>query len=120
MNQADPPKKRTRAEQLYALCLRLYPRAHRRAYGPLMLQTFRDSYRDALATHGKGGMRFWLGVASDEAKSLLREHGSALGERAQYVSHVGHISHIQQWRFEIASAVIVLGSMAFYVAHCLI
>jgi hypothetical protein len=85
-----------------------------------MLQTFCDSYRDGLATHGRSGMRFWLGVASDEARSLLREQGTAISERAQYVSHVGHISHIQQWRFEIASAVFLLGGMVFYVAHCVI
>jgi hypothetical protein len=110
MTRTDRPKKRLRAERLYALFLRLYPRAHRRAYGPLMLQTFRDSYRDALMTHGKIEARFWLGVASDEAKSLLREHGTAVREEAQ---------RMQRWRFEIATATFLLGSMVVYIAHCI-
>jgi hypothetical protein len=78
-----------------------------------MLQTFRDSCRDALATHGKLGMRFWLGVAGDEAKSLLREHGAALRNDAR------RMQHIKQWKFEIATAVLLLGSMVVYVAHCI-
>jgi hypothetical protein len=101
------------AAWLYGLCLRFYPPAHRRAFGPLMLQTFRDSCRDALATHGKLGMRFWLGVAGDEAKSLLREHGAALRNDAR------RMQHIKQWKFEIATAVLLLGSMVVYVAHCI-
>ena len=112
MHRTDPLKQRLRAERLYALCLRLYPRAHRRAYGPFMLQTFRDSYRDALATQGRIGVRFWVGVAGDEARSLLREHGAALSESAQ------RLRHVRQWWFEIATAVFLLGGMVFYVAHC--
>src|SRR5262249_8345015 len=73
-----PTTRQRAAQRLYALLLHLYPPAHRRAYGPLMLQTFRDSYRDALATHGRLGPGFWLGVAGDEVKSLVREHATAL------------------------------------------
>ncbi|HET8628471.1 MAG TPA: hypothetical protein VFL91_13705 [Thermomicrobiales bacterium] len=43
-----------------------------------MLQALRDSYRDALAAHGRIGLRFWLWVIGDEAKSLAREWGAAL------------------------------------------
>jgi hypothetical protein len=61
----DTPQTRAarRAERVYAVLLRLYPRGHRRAYGPLMAQTFRDEVREALATSGPwasgSGWRRW-------------------------------------------------------------
>lgn len=108
-NQPESPKRRLLAERVYALCLCLYPRAHRREYGPLMLQTFRDSYRDAMNTQGKTDMPFWFCVIGDEMRSLLREHGSALRNEAM---------RMKQWRFEIASGIFLLGGMAVYIARC--
>ena len=68
----------TLALRLYTWALRLYPQSHRQAYGPLMLQALRDSYRDALTTHGRVGPRFWLAVIGDEARSLAREYAASL------------------------------------------
>ena len=67
-------------ERLNAYWLRLYPPAHRRAYGPLMLRAFQDSYRDARSASGQVGVHFWLAVISDEAMSLAREYGDVLHE----------------------------------------
>jgi hypothetical protein len=74
---------RTPAERLYGLFLHLYPREHRHTYGPLMLQAFKDNYRDTRETEGKVGMKFWLDVVSDEAKSIGREHSAALRRSTQ-------------------------------------
>jgi hypothetical protein len=48
MKQQQDEKRRAQAEQVYARFLRLYPRAHRQAFGEPMLQAFRDHYRDAI------------------------------------------------------------------------
>src|SRR5262249_50883463 len=40
----------------------------------LMLQTFKDSYREAQRDYGPIRMMFWLHVIEDETRSLLREH----------------------------------------------
>jgi hypothetical protein len=58
--------------------MRLYPRAHRQAFGPQILQAFADHYRDAVEADGQGAWRFWLGVAADEGRSLVREYDLAL------------------------------------------
>jgi hypothetical protein len=74
-----------RAARLYALLMRLYPPAHRRAFGQQMLQTFRDQYRDVVETHEESAQRFWRGVLADAGRSLFREYltalAAALGER---------------------------------------
>jgi hypothetical protein len=111
--QPDHPSPRQHwraAEHVYALMLLMYPRAHRRAFGPLMLQTFRDSYRDTLITQGRVGPGFWLGVAGDEAMSLVREHGSAL--RAKAV-------RIRRWGFDLTTGAFLLGSVIIYLARCI-
>ncbi len=74
-----------RAERIYAILLRLYPRGHRRAYGPLMRQTFRDAVREALATSGSLGIAFWLEVLADVVCSVWRERRST-GEGGLRVS----------------------------------
>ena len=106
----SPKPQRRAAERLYALLLLLYPRAHRRVYGPLMLQTFRDSYRDALATRGRAGPKFWLSVAGDEAKSLAREHGTALKAGAL---------RVKRWGFDVAASGFLVGGAVIYVARCI-
>ncbi len=66
-----------RAARAYTLLLRLYPRAHRQAFGEQMLQAFRDHYRDAIEGKGESPLRFWLGVSADGVWSLVREYVSA-------------------------------------------
>jgi hypothetical protein len=68
----------TRAERLYALLVRLYPPDHRRAYGPLMRQTFRDQVRAELAASGSLGLAFWLAALADVVRSVWRERRSNL------------------------------------------
>jgi hypothetical protein len=69
----------TRAERVYALLLHLYPREHRRTFGTLMRQTFRDELREARAASGSLGIGFWLAVAADVVRSMWRERQSPLG-----------------------------------------
>jgi hypothetical protein len=71
----------TRAARVYAILLRLYPRAHQQAFGEQMLRTFRDHYRDAVEVRGESEARYWRSVAGDESKSVVREHLAALAER---------------------------------------
>lgn len=69
-----------RARRLYAMVLRLYPRAHRQAFGDQMLQAFQDHFRDAFDAQERSEVKFWFEVIGDEGKSLLREHLTALTE----------------------------------------
>jgi hypothetical protein len=109
MNLQQRPERPVLAERLYALWLGLYPQAHRQDYGPLMLQTFRDSYRDARSTPGHGGLRFWLGVLGDEVKSLAWEHAAAL--RAQDPPP-------PTGRFALASGLLLGGDVLVYLLKC--
>lgn len=109
MTSCKQPDKLLRVERLYALWLELYPRAHRRAYGPLMLQTFKDSYRDARATPGDIGVQFWLATVGDEARSLAREYGTVLRETGQRLKHR---------TFAIASGMLLSGGAFVYVIEC--
>lgn len=109
MTQPRQPKQRPLAERMYALWLHLYPRAHRDAYGALMLQLFRDMCRDALAAQGRIGMRVWLGVAADEARSMVREHGAALNQRPPQLARPA---------YALAYGALLLGVAAIYIAIC--
>jgi len=80
MKQKRLNENKTNAERVYALFLKLYPRAHRQQYGPLMLQSFRDHYRETRETQGQRPILFWLDVGADELKSVLREQFSFLKE----------------------------------------
>jgi hypothetical protein len=104
-------EKHTTAEHLYALLLHLYPPAHRQAYGPLMWQAFRDSYRDTLATEGKVGLRFWFGVVDDEARGITREQGAAIRE---------HLHRLRVLKIDRASGIALLGGGLVYAVRCVI
>ena len=71
--QSQRDKSNRRAERVYAILLRLYPRGYRRDFGPLMLQSFRDEVREALASSGYLGLAFWLEVLADVVRSVWRE-----------------------------------------------
>ena len=107
-----PPQRPERAscvERLYALWLRLYPRAHRRDYGLLMWQAFRNSHRDARATPGQSGLRFWRGVLGDEVRSLVCEHAATLREQVRYPA---------TWRFALAASLLLGGDVLVYLLKC--
>ena len=64
------------SEKLYRLMLRVYPESHRREYGELMVQLFRDRMR----YHGHGINRFviWIQTILDLVPSAYREHRNEL------------------------------------------
>ena len=60
------------SERLYRALLWIYPKEHRREYGELMVQLFRDRMR-----HDAGGFRWlvvWTQMISDLAVSAFEEH----------------------------------------------
>lgn len=66
---------RSVSERLYARLLMLYPPRYRRAYGPLMLQLFRDQYRDARAVGGSWARwHLWWRVGAELAPTAAAEH----------------------------------------------
>lgn len=64
--------------RVYAALVRLYPRRHRRAYGPAMVQLFRDQVRDARASGARELLSLFLRTVVDLIGSVAREHGSAI------------------------------------------
>jgi hypothetical protein len=66
-----------RAERAYALLLRAYPREFRATYGREMTLAFRDLARDA----GTSGVRFWIGIIADVARTAPAQHADALRAR---------------------------------------
>ncbi len=70
-------QKATDAAHLYGLVLWLYPADHREAFGPLMVDAFRDAYVDTYQAEGSVPLRFWLSVIEDELKSVVRERVTA-------------------------------------------
>jgi hypothetical protein len=69
-----------RAERIYTLLLYLYPQTHRREFGPLMAQAFRDQIGDTRAGRGYMRIGFWREVLVDLASSACKEHWSAFEE----------------------------------------
>ena len=74
-------RRRRRAQRAYRLLVRLYPAAHRRAFGEEMVQAFGDHYRDAVEAGGGSRLRFWMAVLADAGASLLTEHAAELRAR---------------------------------------
>ena len=69
-------RRRRRAQRTYRLLVRLYPAAHRRAFGEQMVQTFGDHYGDVVVGRGGSRLRFWLAVLVDAGTSLFTEHAA--------------------------------------------
>jgi hypothetical protein len=70
----------SQSERLYARLLHLYPPAHRRRFGPLMLQLFRDQYRDAHRAGRHEHWRLWWRVGSELAHTAGAEYAAELKE----------------------------------------
>lgn len=69
------------SERLFRLALRLYPAAHRAAFGEAMAQHFRDLCRDAYAREGWRGLaRLWFNFATDTLKNAPFEQWLAIRE----------------------------------------
>jgi hypothetical protein len=114
MNQHRHDTSETRAERVYALLLRLYPLRHRRDYGPLMVQTFRDQVRDALANSGSLGIGFWLELLADVVQSAWSERRSTWegGLRVTWIwKHFGVVAGLLMGGLAIVG--IVLSNVVF-------
>jgi hypothetical protein len=114
MNTRRHGASQTSAERVYALLLLLYPRGHRHEFGPLMVQTFRDQVRDALAGAGCLGIGFWLAVLADAVHSAWRERRSTVEGMVQMnwiKQHVGIFAGLLLGG--LAIAVIVLSNVVF-------
>jgi hypothetical protein len=79
------------AERLYHILLFAYPAAHRREYGPFMVQLFRDLCRDSYRQKGFVGLlRLWSHVLIDTAVTAVVEHFYALQEGGQIMTRKQH------------------------------
>jgi hypothetical protein len=68
------------ARKLYQFLILAYPREHRLAYGPWMVQLFCDQYRAAAGAFQPGGLSsFWLYTLADLTSSALREQVEHFG-----------------------------------------
>jgi hypothetical protein len=110
--QRSNGRSRRRAARIYALVLRLYPRAHRQAFADQMLQAFGDHYRDAVETACQHAVMFWLGVVADAGRSLAREHQAAVRERVVSMRK----GVVMGWAVGLPTTAIVIG-LALFLAH---
>jgi hypothetical protein len=79
------------AERLYHILLFVYPVTHRREYGPLMVQLFRDLCRDSYREKRFMGLvRLWIHVLTDTAVTATVEHFYALQEGGQLMTRKQH------------------------------
>ena len=79
------------AERLYRVLLFVYPATHRREYGPLMVQSFRDLCRDAYRQEGFAGLvRLWVWVLADTAVTAAAEHSDVLREGGRIMTRKQH------------------------------
>ncbi len=88
-----PPKLVLLSERIYRKLLLLYPPAHRRDYGGLMAQLFRDQCRDAYREGRSAGLiNLWLRVLPDIGKTSLQEQIAAI-ERKQIMKNITAINN---------------------------
>ena len=76
MSRHERGRRRRRAQRMYRLLVRLYPAAHRQAFGEQMVQTFGDHYCDEVEVRGGSRLRFWMAELADAGTSLLTEHAA--------------------------------------------
>lgn len=89
-------------ERLYRLLLFAYPPAHRREYGPLMAQAFRDLCRNSYQRGGVVGLgELWFRIVTDTVTSSIAEHLYALKGDSMMTQ--------KQHGWAIASALLPLG-----------
>jgi hypothetical protein len=100
---SDEDKSERRAMRIYGALVRLYPLDHRRQYGSLMAQLFRDQYRDTC----RDGRRrvlvgFWIRTLLDLVRSVSRE---------QLVETTNRIKGTPPGKPSLAAACIGLGAL---------
>jgi hypothetical protein len=73
------------SERLYRLLLHLYPMEHRREYGELMAQAFRDLYRKTAKQHSILALcLMWLHIFADTFAAAFIEHRDTRSASGQY------------------------------------
>lgn len=81
--------------RLYRLLLRLYPAQHRREYGDLMVQAFRDLAREAYGQRGLIGLLLlWPGLLVDTFRTAYSEHRANTQPRSMSFSQSYSRLHI--------------------------
>ena len=60
--------------QIYELLLVAYPSEFRAEYGPLMVQLFRDRYRQEATKHKLALLFYWCAVINDLVVTAVKEH----------------------------------------------
>ncbi|MCB9449922.1 MAG: hypothetical protein H6672_00690 [Anaerolineaceae bacterium] len=84
--------------RLYRALLCLYPAAHRRAYGDLMTQTFRDGQRDACLQGRMALVGWWWRTVGDMIRTVPAEHlaGRKVGlmDSALFKNHPGRAASL--------------------------
>ena len=91
MSRTSPKNAFWLAERLYHLLLFVYPATHRREYGPLMVQLFRDLCRDSYRQKGFVGLvRLWSHVLADTVVAATVEHFCAFQEGGQLMTRRQH------------------------------
>ena len=94
---STPPKLVVLSERIYRKLLLLYPPAHRRDYGGMMAQLFRDQCRDADREGRSAGLiKLWLRVLPDIGKTSLQEQIAAI-ERKQIMKNITAINNPTTW-----------------------
>jgi len=94
---STPPKLVLLSERIYRKMLLLYPRTHRRDYGGLMAQLFRDQCRDAYREGRSAGLiKLWLRVLPDIGKTSLQEQIAAI-ERKEIMKNITVINNPTTW-----------------------
>jgi hypothetical protein len=74
--------------RLYRLLLRLYPAQHRREYGDLMVQAFRDLAREAYGQRGLIGLLLlWPGLLVDTFRAAYNEHRRTRKHAMKHLSY---------------------------------
>lgn len=91
MSRTSPKTAFWLAERLYHLLLFVYPATHRREYGPLMVQLFRDLCRDSYHQKGFVGLvRLGSHVLADTVVAATVEHFYGFQEGGQLMTRRQH------------------------------
>ncbi len=83
------------SEKLYRALLVAYPREHRREYGDLMVQLFRDRMRRDGG--GMGVLRVWPAMIVDLVTSALKEHSNGGGVTTRVWAESGSPGQLVLW-----------------------
>jgi hypothetical protein len=101
------------AERVYQGLLFAYPVTHRREYGGLMAQVFRDMCRDSYRQKGLVGLvGLWRHILADTAVTAVAEHIYALREGGQIMA----ITRRQHWMvLALAGLPLELGTVLYLI-----